>query len=109
MLRRMRFGIDFGTTRTVVVTALDGRNPVASFDEAGEYREHIPGIAAIVGGELQLGWAGARAMSSGTASHAIRSIKRVATSLAPDDEVPGLPGISALELVTAFLRELRVA
>jgi molecular chaperone DnaK (HSP70) len=105
----MRLGIDFGTTRTVVAAVADGRHPLAAFDEAGEFREYVPGIAAVVRGELVVGWAAARAVADGGAEHAIRSIKRVAMALAPDAAVPGLPGISALELVTAFLAELRVA
>src|SRR5690606_32184668 len=59
--------------------------------------------------ELLVGWRAAHALAAGEAEHAIRSIKRVAQSLMPDDPVPGLPGLTALELVTAFLRELRTA
>ncbi len=107
MLPPMRLGIDFGTTRTVVAAVLDGRHPVAAFDQDGEFREHVPGIAAVVGGRLVVGWDAAHALLDGRASHAIRSIKRVIAALAPDQEVPGLPGISALDLATVFLRELR--
>jgi molecular chaperone DnaK (HSP70) len=103
----MRFGIDFGTTRTVVSVVRDGRHPILSFDDGGQFREHIPGIAAVRDGELLVGWPAAHALEAGTTEHAIRSIKRIAQSLAPDEEVPGLPGMTALDLVTAFLRELR--
>jgi molecular chaperone DnaK (HSP70) len=103
----MRLGIDFGTTRTVVSAAVDGRYPVAMFDDGGEFREHVPGIAALVGGVLVVGWEAARALAAGTATHAVRSIKRVIGAMAPDAEV--LPGYSALDLATAFLRGLRVA
>lgn len=105
----MRLGIDFGTTRTVVAAVRDGRQPLAAFDEAGEFRDYIPGVAAVSGGRLLLGWPAARAIAEGSAEHSIRSIKRVATSRMPDDVLPQLPGISALELVTAFLTELRTA
>jgi molecular chaperone DnaK (HSP70) len=105
----MRFGIDFGTTRTVVTAVRDGRHPILAFDDAGEFRSYVPGIAAVVGGELLVGWPAAHALAAGTAEHAIRSIKRVAQSLMPDEPVPGLPGITALELVTTFLRALRDA
>ncbi|MBK9031361.1 MAG: Hsp70 family protein [Myxococcales bacterium] len=103
----MRLGIDFGTTRTVVAAVQDGRHPLASFDDDGEVRAHVPGIAAVRGGELLLGWRAAGALADGTAEHAIRSIKRVISALAPDEPVPGLPGITALELATAFFADLR--
>jgi molecular chaperone DnaK (HSP70) len=105
----MRLGIDFGTTRTVVAAVRDGRHPIAAFDDGDEFRDYVPGIAALVGGELLVGWPAARALASGTADHAIRSIKRAALALAPDALVPGLPGVTALDLVTQFLAELRVA
>ncbi|HLL25826.1 MAG TPA: Hsp70 family protein, partial [Kofleriaceae bacterium] len=101
----MRLGIDFGTTRTVVSAVVDGRYPLAAFDDAGQYREHVPGIAAIVDGRLVVGWDAARALANGTAQHAVRSIKRAIGASAPDDEV--LPGVSGLDLATAFLRGLR--
>jgi molecular chaperone DnaK (HSP70) len=103
----MRLGIDFGTTRTVVAAVDDGRHPIAAFDEGGEFREHVPGIAALRDGALVVGWEAARALADGSADHAIRSIKRVISALAPDDEVPGLPGTTALDLATAFLADLR--
>ncbi|HMG55830.1 MAG TPA: Hsp70 family protein [Kofleriaceae bacterium] len=103
----MRLGIDFGTTRTVVAAVHDGRHPIAAFDHDGEFRDYIPGIAALRGGQLVVGWEAARALPE--ASHAIRSIKRAATELHPDELIPGLPGVTALALVTAFLTELRRA
>jgi len=103
----MKLGIDFGTTRTVVAAVEDGRHPIASFDEGGEYRAYIPGIAALRGRELLLGWEAARALNEGTADHAIRSIKREIQTRMPDDEI--LPGITALELVTRFLENVRLA
>ncbi len=103
----MRLGIDFGTTRTVVSVVEDGRHPLVTFDDGGEFRDHIPGIAAVCGGKLVVGWEAARALAAGTADHAMRSIKRVIGSLAPDAPVPELPGITALELATRFLAELR--
>ena len=107
MLPRMRLGIDFGTTRTVVAAVQDGRHPIAAFDDDGEFRDHVPGMAAIVGGALLVGWAAARAISDGTAEHAIRSVKRLIGQLAPEAAVPGLPGFTALELATRFLADLK--
>jgi molecular chaperone DnaK (HSP70) len=103
----MRLGIDFGTTRTVVAAVRDGRQPLVAFDEGGEFREYVPGIAARRGGDLVFGWEAARALADGSADHAVRSIKRLASALAPDDEA--LPGVSALDLVTGFLAALRRA
>ena len=91
----MRLGIDFGTTRTVVAAVVDGRHPVAAFDEGGEFREHVPGIAATRGGELLVGRPAARALVDGSAEHAVRSVKRLVGALPPDALVPGLPGITA--------------
>ncbi|HSK04164.1 MAG TPA: Hsp70 family protein [Kofleriaceae bacterium] len=103
----MRLGIDFGTTRTVVAAVRDGRQPLVAFDEGGEFREHVPGIAARRGGELLFGWDAARVLADGSAEHAVRSIKRLAGALAPDDEA--MPGVSVLDLVTGFLARLRRA
>ncbi|HWO18282.1 MAG TPA: Hsp70 family protein [Kofleriaceae bacterium] len=103
----MRLGIDFGTTRTVVAAVRDGRQPLVAFDEGGEFREHVPGIAARRGGELVFGWEAARALADGSADVAVRSIKRLASTLAPDAEA--LPGTSTLDLVTGFLAALRRA
>lgn len=102
----MKLGIDFGTTRTVVSAVDDGRHPIASFDEGGELHSYIPGIAALRGRDLLVGWEAARALNEGTTDHAIRSIKREIQTRMPDDEV--LPGISALELVTRFLENVRL-
>jgi molecular chaperone DnaK (HSP70) len=111
----MRLGIDFGTTRTVVAAVDDGRHPLVAFDDAGAFRDYIPGIAALRGDQLLVGWEAARALQDATAGdgaasrhgvrHAIRSIKRAASELLPDELVPGLPGVTALELVTVFLGE----
>ena len=105
----MRLGIDFGTTRTVVAAVDDGRHPLVTFDDDGEFRDYIPGMAALRGGELLVGWAAAHAITDGSAAHAVRSIKRVIGALAPDAPVVELPGLTALDLVTAFLRALRTA
>jgi molecular chaperone DnaK (HSP70) len=105
----MRLGIDFGTTRTVVAAVQDGRHPLAVFDDDGEFRDHVPGIAAWQDGALVVGWPAARALADGSAEHAIRSIKRAIGALAPDAPVPGLPGVTALGLATAFFVELRAA
>ena len=105
MVGHMRLGIDFGTTRTVVAAATDGRYPLAQFDEQGEFRDHIPGIACLHEGELRVGWDAVRVLPEAT--HALRSIKRAISAAAPDAEV--LPGVTALALATTFLTSLREA
>ncbi len=51
----MRLGIDFGTTRTVVMRRR-GSHPVIDFvDEAGDARGWIPTVVAARDGELRFG------------------------------------------------------
>ena len=48
----MRFGIDFGTTRTVVAVADRGNYPVVSFlAEAGDFQQWYPVLIAARGEE----------------------------------------------------------
>jgi molecular chaperone DnaK (HSP70) len=99
----MRLGIDFGTTRTVVAAALDGRYPIASFKTPGGYSEFLPGLAAPFGSELLFGWDAAAAQIE-----KVRSIKRIISSLASGDRVAALGSrVDALGLVTAFVEHLR--
>ncbi len=103
----MRLGIDFGTTRTVVAAAVDGRYPVAVFETPRGFAEFVPGLAVRGHGELTLGWDAAADISS--ASEAIiRSIKREAGGRLPDERLRDL-GIdrTALELTADYLRFLR--
>jgi molecular chaperone DnaK (HSP70) len=51
----MRLGIDFGTTRTVVAAALEGRYPVALFETAQGFSEFVPGLALRDGARLEVG------------------------------------------------------
>src|SRR5689334_15129200 len=103
----MRLGIDFGTTRTVVAAAVDGRYPVAVFETPNGFAEFIPGLAVRGRGELTLGWDAAADI--GVQSQAIiRSIKREAGNRLPDERLRDL-GIdrTALELTTEYLVFLR--
>jgi molecular chaperone DnaK (HSP70) len=100
----MRLGIDFGTTRTVVAAAVDGRYPVAAFESGTGYCDYIPGIAARRGEELTLGW---DAELSEDLGGALRSIKRAVSRVSPDERLGGLGAVSALELTTRYLEELR--
>ncbi len=97
-------GIDFGTTRTVVAAAGDGRHPIASFEIDGEYRDWIPGVVASRDGALSFGW---DALASPGADAVVRSLKREVAGLAPDDAVTSLPSRpSALALATGFVEHL---
>lgn len=103
----MRLGIDFGTTRTVVAAARSGRYPLACFETPGDPAPYIPGAVAVAtDGRIVHGWRAAEVLRRGGTG--LRSLKRVLGRLAPDDPVPDMPGeITALELLTDFLRHLR--
>jgi molecular chaperone DnaK (HSP70) len=100
----MRLGIDFGTTRTVVAAAVEGRYPVAAFESGTGYCDYIPGIAARTGSELALGW---DVELSGNLGGALRSIKRAVSRVSPDEPLSALGSVSALELTTRYLEVLR--
>jgi molecular chaperone DnaK (HSP70) len=103
----MRLGIDFGTTRTVVAAAVDGRYPVAVFETPRGFAEFIPGLAVRGRGELTLGWEAAAGIGADSQA-IIRSIKREAGGRLPDERLRDL-GIdrTALELTSEYLRFLR--
>ena len=101
----MRLGIDFGTTRTVVAAAVDGRYPVAVFETARGFIDFVPGLAAQSGNRLDLGW---EALLDGNTEGAVRSIKRTITSRYPDDPLAELnQRTTALDLVAQYLRSVR--
>ena len=53
----MRFGIDFGTTRTLVATVDRGNYPIIGVDDLdGDQHEHIPTVVALDGDRLVCGW-----------------------------------------------------
>jgi molecular chaperone DnaK (HSP70) len=103
----MRLGIDFGTTRTVVAAAIEGRYPVAVFETPRGFAEFVPGLAVRGHGELTLGWEAAADISADSQA-IIRSIKREAGGRLPDERLRDL-GIdrTALELTSEYLRFLR--
>jgi molecular chaperone DnaK (HSP70) len=107
----MRLGIDFGTTRTVVAAAVDGRYPIAVFETPRGYSDFVPGMAVREASGLELGWDAV--LGLGAAKDAVvRSIKREASARLPDERLTDL-GLdrSALELTTdylAFVRRLLV-
>jgi len=103
----MRLGIDFGTTRTVVAAAVDGRYPVAVFETPRGYADFIPSMAVGGKGDLSLGWEALVGLG-GAKDSIVRSIKREASSRHPDERLSDL-GLerSALELTADYLAFLR--
>lgn len=109
----MRLGIDFGTTRTVVAAALDGRYPLACFSTDEGYVDALPGLATLHPKRLCFGADAAREWMSpeqeGAAPRLLRSVKAAVSALPPD--APVLAGEtaapSALQLTTGYLRYLR--
>src|SRR5439155_24966048 len=94
----MRFGIDFGTTHTVVAMIDRGNYPVVSF----EHHDSIPSIVSVdSNGELVYG----RAESGWTV---LRSFKRLLADAHPDTEVRiGNRACVLPALLTGFLAHLR--
>src|SRR5690625_3161130 len=74
----MRFGIDFGTTRTAVAVVDRGNYPVLSVEDTfGDAHEYIPSVVALHDGELVAGW---EAVALGEDNPTlIRSFKRILT------------------------------
>lgn len=53
----MRFGIDFGTTRTIVAAVDRGNYPVVGIDDIDDdQHDHIPSVVALDGDRLVAGW-----------------------------------------------------
>lgn len=103
----MRLGIDFGTTRTVVAAAVDGRYPVVVFETARGFSDFIPGLAVRNGAHLELGWEATQRLTQHTHG-AVRSIKRAISTRYPDDPLAELDSTTtALDLVHQYLSALR--
>ncbi len=101
-------GIDFGTTRTVVAAQENGNYPLCTFSWEGEGKEYIPTLAAVKDGILHFGWDAADRLNQPD-THILRSMKRLAGYLRPEDPVDLGPdfSITMLELVTLFLAHVR--
>ena len=106
----IRLGIDFGTTRTVVAAQEDGNYPVCTFSREGEVKEYIPTLAAVKDGILYFGWDAVDRLNQPD-THVLRSMKRLAGHLRPEDPVDLGPdfSITLLELVSLFLVHVRQA
>ncbi|MDQ3031809.1 MAG: Hsp70 family protein [Myxococcota bacterium] len=98
-------GIDFGTTRTVVASAEDGRHPVVSFEIEGGWRDWFPGAVTQRGDAISYGWRAAEEAPGADA--VIRSLKRAVASRAPDERVDELAlRPTAIDLLTGFVTAL---
>ncbi len=110
---KVRLGVDFGTTRTVVATADRGNYPVLSFfDEAGDAHDWFPSVVAEKSGELRFGFDALAAAARDPAFTLVRSFKRF---LSDPHAVPGrlvAVGGTTLplgDLIHGFLLALRTA
>jgi molecular chaperone DnaK (HSP70) len=93
----MRFGIDFGTTHTVVALVDRGNYPIVSFDGA----DFIPSLVSARGGELRFGVAE-------PGWHVLRSFKRLLETARADSTVSaGGREWLLSDLLTRFLAHVR--
>jgi molecular chaperone DnaK len=104
----MLLGIDFGTTRTVAAMVEKGNYPVCTFSWKGDLKEYIPSIVAAKGHSLFFGWEAAELVHDPEV-YLLRSVKRLAQELRPEDPVEISPGFSLplLELMTRFFCHLK--
>jgi molecular chaperone DnaK (HSP70) len=104
----MRLGIDYGTTRTVVAAVDRGNYPVVSFQTvAGDTQEWYPSLIATCGEELCFGLDAAGCQDD-PAWALLRSFKRQLVTLGPTAQMAlGTSAVTPLELLTAFLAQLR--
>ena len=104
----IRLGIDFGTTRTVVAAQDNGNYPVYTFSCQGDAKEYIPTLVGVEDGVLRFGWEAARLLSQ-PGAFILRSMKRLAEQLRPEDPVDLGPGFSLtlLDVVSLFLSHVK--
>jgi molecular chaperone DnaK (HSP70) len=104
----MLLGIDYGTTRTVVAAVDRGNYPVVSFQTAdGDTQDWYPSLITARGDARLYGLDAARHQDDPDWA-LLRSLKRQLATLGPAAQLPlGAGAVTALELLTAFLAQLR--
>jgi molecular chaperone DnaK (HSP70) len=105
---RVRVGIDFGTTRTVVAAVDRGNYPIFPFEDAeGEKVEWFPSLVAVKGDQRFYGWQ-AWAYQQQPDWTVIRSLKRVLQDAGPNTILQlahqAIPLIQVLGEMAAALR-----
>jgi molecular chaperone DnaK (HSP70) len=106
--KTVRLGIDFGTTRTVVASVEEGNYPVCTFSWRDEAKDYIPSLVAVKKEKISFGWEAMDALKDPEA-RVLRSIKRLAGGMRPDDTLDLGYGFSftMIDLLTLFFRYLR--
>jgi molecular chaperone DnaK (HSP70) len=108
----MQFGIDFGTTRTVVALADRGNYPVVDFvDHEGDPASAIPSLVAARGGQLRFGF-DAAAVADDRSFSRLASFKRLFSRPGKGSSVEVTIGdtvVSLGELLKGFFEYLRDA
>ena len=105
---RVRLGVDFGTTRTVVSRVESGNYPLVNFEtESGDGQEWYPSLVAGKGTERVFGWE-AWSKQSEDDWQKIRSLKRYLSHAHPDTCLQvGSESVPLLNLVIEYLSALR--
>jgi molecular chaperone DnaK (HSP70) len=104
----MLLGIDYGTTRTVVAAVDRGNSPVVSFHTAdGDTQDWYPSLITARGDARLYGLDAARHQDDPDWA-LLRSFKRHLATLGPAAQMTlGTGTVTALELLTTFLAQLR--
>ena len=105
---RIRLGIDFGTTRTLVASVEKGNYPLVTFEtKGGEAQDWFPSLIAGRGSQFVFGWE-AWSKQAEEGWQKIRSIKRLLSQANPQTcmEVGGQK-VPILTLLVGYLSALR--
>ncbi len=104
----MLLGIDYGITRTVVAAVDRGDYPVVSFHTVdGATQDWYPSLIAVRGNERRFGLEAACCQDA-PGWLLLRSFKRQLATLGPTASLTlGTDSVTALEILTAFLAQLR--